>query len=129
MVAQHVPFFVVFDTCTHARYYGDVHEVLAMPEGGIIRYEYKRSLFKPNAAAALEALCNDPSPLPVDALLMYGQKRNYRQGEPDPTEMLRWHDSDFIYTRSARVVAVARVPGAELSSTSLSSTDEGFCGP
>jgi hypothetical protein len=119
MVAQPVPFFIVFDTCTHARYYGDVHEVLAMPEGGIIRYEYKRSLFKPDAAAALEALCNNPLPLPVDALLMYGQKRNYRQGEPDPTEMLRWHDSDFIPTRSASVVAVARVHGAEPASDVL----------
>jgi len=119
MVAQPAPFFVVFDTCTHARYYSDVHEVLAMPEGGIIRYEYKRSLFKPDASAALEALCNNPSALPIDALLMYGQKRNYRQGEPDPTEMLRWHNSDFIPTRSARVVAVARVPGAEPASDVL----------
>ncbi len=25
------PFFVIFDTCTHAGYYGDVHEVLALP--------------------------------------------------------------------------------------------------
>jgi hypothetical protein len=119
MVAQPAPFFVVFDTCTHARYYSDVHEVLAMPEGGIIRYEYKRSLIKPDASAALEALCNNPSALPVDALLMYGQKRNYRQSEPDPTEMLRWRDSDFIPTRSALVVAVARVPGAESASDVL----------
>ena len=116
MVGQPDPFFVVFDTCTHARYYGDVHEVLAMPKGGIIRYEYKRSLFKPDAAAALEALCNDPSMLPVDALLMYGQKRNHRQGERDPVEMLRCRDSDFIPTRSARIVAVARVAGAEPAS-------------
>ncbi len=119
MVAQPTPFFVVFDTCTHARYYGDVHEVLAMPEGGIIRYEYKRSLFKADAAAALEALCNDPLGLPADALLMYGQKRNYRQGEADPLEMLTYRDSDFIPTRSARVVAAARVPGAEPASDVL----------
>jgi len=119
MVGQPTPFFVVFDTCTHARYYGDVHEVLAMPEGGIIRYEYKRSLFKPDAAAALDALCANPSPLPVDTLLMYGQKRNYRQGEPDPTEMLRWNDSDFIPTRSAKIVAVARIESADAASDVL----------
>jgi hypothetical protein len=65
MVAQPTPFFIVFDTCTHARYYSDVHEVLAMPAGGIIRYEYKRSLFKPDAAAALDALCVNPSSLPI----------------------------------------------------------------
>lgn len=116
MVAQSTPFFVVFDTCTHARYYGDVHEVLAMPAGGIIRYEYKRSLFKPDAAAALDALCADASALPIDTLLMYGQKRNYRQGEPDPKEMLRWRDSDFIPTRSATIVAVARIQGAKPAS-------------
>jgi hypothetical protein len=119
MVAQPTPFFVVLDTCTHARYYGDVHEVLAMPEGGIIRYEYKRSLFKADAAAALDALCADPSPLPIDTLLMYGQKRNYRQGEPDPKEMLQWKDSDFIPTRTAKIVAVARIQGAEPSSDVL----------
>jgi hypothetical protein len=115
----HAPFFVVFDTSTHARYYGDVHEVLALPEGGMIRYEYKRHLFKPNAAAALDALVDDPSRLPVEALLMYGQKRSYRQGERDPTEMLRWDDSVFVPTRSARIVAVAREPGADARSDVL----------
>jgi hypothetical protein len=119
MVDQPTAFFVVFDTCTHARYYGDVHEVLTMPEGGIIRYEYKRSLFKPDAAAALDALCADPSPLPIDTLLMYVQKRNYRQGERDPDTMLRWNDSDFIPTRSAKIVAVARIPGADAASDVL----------
>jgi len=113
------PFFVVFDTSTHARYYGDLHEVLALPEGAVIRYEYKRYLFKPNAAAALDALVDDPSGLPVDALLMYGQKRSYRQGEPDPKEMLRWGDSVFVPTRSARIVAVAREPGADARSDVL----------
>ena len=33
------PFFVIFDTCTHAAYYGDVHEVLALPAGAIVRYD------------------------------------------------------------------------------------------
>jgi hypothetical protein len=107
------PFFVVFDTCTHARYYGDVHEVLALPEGSVIRYEYKRSLFKADAANALDRLVDDPSKLPVDALLMYGQKRDYKQGEPDPADMLCWNDSFFVPTRSARIVAVAREPGAD----------------
>jgi hypothetical protein len=117
--AARAPFFVVFDTSTHARYYGDVHEVLALPEGGIIRYEYKRYLFQPTAAAALGALVDEPSGLPVDALLMYGQKRSYRQGEPDPKEMLRWGDSVFVPTRSAHIIAVAREPGADARSDVL----------
>lgn len=113
------PFFVVFDTCTHARYYGDVHEVLALPQGSIIRYEYKRYLFKATAAAALDGLVNDPAKLPADALLMYGQKRGYRQGDPDSPGMLRWEDSVFIPTRSARIVAVARERDADPESDVL----------
>ena len=54
------PFFVIFDTCTHAAYYGDVHEVLALPAGAIVRYEYKRYLFKPEAAATLDGFANAP---------------------------------------------------------------------
>jgi hypothetical protein len=113
------PFFVVFDTCTHARYYGDVHEVLALPEGCVIRYEYKRYLFKLGAATALDELVDDSSRLPVDALLMYGQKRGYRQGDATPPGMLRWEDSVFIPTRSARIVAVAREKGADTQSDVL----------
>ena len=29
-------FFVVFDTCTHARYHGAVHQVLALPEAAYV---------------------------------------------------------------------------------------------
>lgn len=28
-------FFIVFDTCTHAAYYSDVHQVLSLPEGAL----------------------------------------------------------------------------------------------
>jgi hypothetical protein len=58
------PFFVIFDTCTHAAYYGDVHEVLALPAGAIVRYEYKRYLFKPEAAATLDGFANAPCRFP-----------------------------------------------------------------
>ena len=104
--------FVIFDTCTHAAYYGDVHEVLALPAGAIVRYEYKRYLFKPEAAATLDGFANAPTGLPADTLLMYGEKRSYRKGAKDPQEMLRWKDSVFTPTRSARIVGVARVSGA-----------------
>ena len=113
------PFFIVFDTSTHARYYGDVHEVLALPAGAIVRYEYKRSLCKTTAAAAIDRLVADPGQLPVPALLMYGQKRDFQQGQADPAEMLRWQDSVFVPTRSARIVAVAIVPGADAASDVL----------
>lgn len=107
--AGQTPFFVIFDTSTHARYYSDVHELMALPAGAIIRYEYKRYLCKQNASAALDALIDNPSALPTDALLMYGEKHSFRKGDPDPTEMLRRADSVFIPTRSCRIVNVAKI--------------------
>jgi hypothetical protein len=102
-----VTFFVVFDTSTHPRYYGDVHEVLSLPEGAVIRYEYKRKLFGAAAATEIETLARNPSYLPTPALLMYGEKRGFVHGAPDPTTMLRPADSVFIPTRSAHLVAVS----------------------
>ena len=99
-------FFVVFDTCTHARYYGDVHQVLSLPEDAVIRYEYKRYLYTADAAAAIDSLMRDPSSLPVPALLMYGEKKGFVQGDAEPTTMLRVSDSVFVPTRSAQLVAV-----------------------
>jgi hypothetical protein len=93
------PFFVVFDTCTQARYYGDVHEVLALPPGAAITYEYSRRLFAPSAVRKLDELAEDPSPFPLPALLMYGRKRNLEKGSGrDPDEMLCWADSIFVPT-------------------------------
>ena len=109
-----MPFFVVFDTCTHARYYGDVHEVLALPQGAVIRYEYKRRLFKPDAAFAVEGLALTPSQLPVPVLLMYGEKSGFVQGSGDPATMLTVADSVFLPTRSANLIAVAIDKGAAL---------------
>jgi hypothetical protein len=102
-----VSFLVVFDTCTHARYYGDVHQVLSLPSGAVIRYEYKRKLFKNDAASAIEHLIRHPNLLPVPALLMYGEKRGFVHGTNEPTTMLTQADSVFIPTRSAHLVAVA----------------------
>lgn len=100
-------FLVVFDTCTQARYYGDVHEVLALPEGAVIRYEYKRRLYTPGAAAAIDRLAANPNSLPIPALLMYGQKIGFKHGDPEPTTMLTAADSVFLPTRSAWLKAVA----------------------
>jgi hypothetical protein len=105
-------FFVVFDTCTHAAYYGDVHQVLALPEGAVIRYEYKRRLFQRDTARAIDALVQTPARLPTPVLLMYGEKMGFTQGDKDPETMLSRNDSVFIPTRSAWLVAVAVDPQA-----------------
>lgn len=108
-------FFVVFDTCTQAAYYSDVHQVLALPEGAVIRYEYKRRLFKADAAAEIDRLTAHPSGLPLPVLLMYGQKQGFAQNSPEPTTMLSRADSVFIPTRAADLVAVFVDKGAEAS--------------
>ena len=105
-------FFVIFDTCTHAAYYGDVHQVLALPEATVIRYEYKRRLFQQDAALAIEALIQTPAQLPMPVLLMYGEKMGFTQGDKDPTTMLSRNDSVFIPTRSAWLVAASVDPQA-----------------
>ena len=112
-------FFIVFDTCTHARYYGDVHEVLALPESAVIRYEYKRYLYSAAAAAAIEMLARDPTRLPVPALLMYGQKKRFSQGDAEPQTMLTRADSEFVPTRSADLMAVAVERSADRDSDVL----------
>ena len=110
-----MPFFVVFDTCTHPRYYGDVHEVLSLPEGAAIRYEYKRRLLTEAAAREIETLAQNPSYLSVDALLLYGQKNHFSHGDAEPDSMLRQADSTFVPTRSAHLVAVDVHKAAETS--------------
>jgi hypothetical protein len=81
-------FFIVFDTCTHAAYYADVHQVLSLPEGAVIRYEYKRLLFKDKAAAEIDYLVQQPSELPRPVLLMDGEKQGFTHGDRDPNTML-----------------------------------------
>jgi len=61
-------FWVIFDTSTLRDYYRDVHNVLAAPEGVVIRYEY-RTKYLSDAAIAL---AERPSPRAV--LLLYAQQ-------------------------------------------------------
>jgi hypothetical protein len=51
--------------------------------------------------------------LPVPVLLMYGQKKGFKHGDADPSDMLRLADSDFVPTRSAWLVAAAIDSGAQ----------------
>jgi len=61
-------FWVIFDTSTLRDYYWDVHNLLAMPHGVVMRYEY-RAEYLSDAAIAL---AEKPSPRAV--LLLYAQK-------------------------------------------------------
>jgi hypothetical protein len=113
------PLFVIFDTSTHSRYYSDVHELMALPPGAVIRYEYKRYLCTHDASTALDKILDDPAQLPVNAVIMYGEKRAFKKGDPDPTDMLRQVDSIFVPTRSCRIVNVGKLVGASREEDTL----------
>lgn len=110
---QHHPLLVVFDTSTQTEFYADVHRVLSSPAGAVLPYDYERRLTTSAAAQVLDELAGDSNAVPVDVLLMYGEKRGFRKGDGDPTEMLRSATDTFIPTRSARIVSVSSARGAE----------------
>lgn len=97
---------IVFDTCTHPQYYGDVHQLMALPSGSVLKYEYKRYLFSKDAAEFLTD--RKAGDMPVDVALFYGQLREYTKGDRDEAlPMLRTSNAFFVPTRSAWIVNVA----------------------
>jgi hypothetical protein len=106
------PMLVVFDTCTRAEYRRDVHRVLALPHGAVLRYNYKRYLYSSEAAELLSAP-DIRTKVPVDAILMYGELQTYKFGDDDTNlPMLTWDAAKFVSTRSAQIVNVTIQPGA-----------------
>jgi hypothetical protein len=96
---------VVFDTCTQPEYRRDLHRLLALPPGAILRYEYKRKLISADAANRLENFSPLKQPLPT--ILLYGEHHSYKLGAPDKgLPMLTWKSAVFVPTRSAVIVSV-----------------------
>lgn len=103
-----MPAVVVFDTCTRAQYYADVHQLLALPSGTILPYTYEEKYFSPEAFAFLREL--KETDCPVDIILFYGQFNDYAKGSGDPEPKNRMLDptaSVLIPTRYARLRNVA----------------------
>lgn len=105
--------FVVFDTCTQPEYYRDVHRLLSLPAGTVLRYDYKRYLFSREASDYLSNV--KQADMPLDVILFYGQRADYVRDTPPPqnSPMLSWARDLFVPTRAARIVNVAIVPGAK----------------
>lgn len=101
---------LIFDTCTKPDYYKDVHKVLASPAGSVIRYDYERRLWTEEAQELAEAIIANRNPIP--ALLIYGQVKDFKKGNPDPTFMLTSDNAIFIPTRCAHVVNFSVEPHA-----------------
>jgi hypothetical protein len=106
------PMLVVFDTCTRAEYRRDVHRVLALPNGAVVRYNYKRYLYAKEAAELLSAP-DVRMKVPIDAILMYAELHTYQFGDDDTNlPMLTWDKAKFVSTRSAKIVNVSVQAGA-----------------
>lgn len=68
-------FWVIFDTCQLNSYYQDLHNLLALPAGAIIRYDYRTRYISDSALAAVRGTA-----APRDVLLIYVQYEGYTRG-------------------------------------------------
>jgi hypothetical protein len=94
--------WILFDTATRPEYYGDVHEVIALPAGALITYQYRKHRLTEAAIAAAEGRWRT---MPRDVLVIYGQDVDFvrggaEPGDPPSTEQMRWQG-----LRCARLVA------------------------
>ena len=70
-------FWVIFDTSTRREYYLDVHNLLALPVGATLRYEYREKYLSTAARFAAE----NADSAPAFVLLVYGQWKQYVKGD------------------------------------------------
>ena len=99
LVQKRVP--VIFDTCTKPAYYTDVHRLLALPEGGVIRYDYSSNHITSEMRSAFDQSISFDT-----VLIAYAQARDYVKGQPAPHGIQKWEEMMWIGTRFARLLAV-----------------------
>src|SRR5882724_8742782 len=92
-------FWVIFDTCQLAEYYLDVHKLLALPAGSIIRYDYHSQYISDEALAVLNGNPDKPS----EVLLIYVQHVGYRRGNGPEYQPVAGEEVLAIGTRLARM--------------------------
>ncbi len=92
-------FWVIFDTSTKRDYYRDVHNLLALPPGATIRYDYNEVHL--SAAALAEARKAD---LAINKVLVaYAQHKKFEKGGADPEGPIPYEQGLWIGTRIARL--------------------------
>jgi hypothetical protein len=94
-------FWIIFDTSTKPEYYADVHKLLALPKGSILRYDYRRKYLTDSAEDAVFG----PGLQPDRLLLAYAQSAAFQRGHEPPSGQIP-DDIVFIPTRLARLVLV-----------------------
>lgn len=95
-------FIVIWDTCTSPEYYADLHNVLALPEGYIVRYEYTKKRFDCGSCQEFEKLLNEKISS-IDVVLFYGEVDNYEKGGKSPEKGDRV--SKIVPFRRGKVIA------------------------
>jgi len=92
-------FWVIFDTSTRRDYYRDVHNLLALPPGSTIRYDYGE--YHLSKAAVKEAKkANAASPR---VLVAYAQSKSFSKGGADPRGAIAYDQGLWIGTRIANL--------------------------
>jgi hypothetical protein len=89
-------FWIIFDTSTKRDYYRDVHNLLALPPGGTIRYDYNKVHL---TDGAIERAKETTNKRPSEVLLVYAQDRNFSKGGRDYIGPLSQADAFWIGTR------------------------------
>src|SRR5216683_3119537 len=98
-------FWVIFDTCTKLHYYPDLHKLMALPPGYILRYEYRAQWISDEA---LSAMTHPATGVPLQILLVYAQSRTYVRGgdSPDGEHTPTFGDMLWVPTRLAEMVNI-----------------------
>ncbi len=101
-------FWVIFDSCTRPEYYQDVHNLLALPKGAVMRYEYRDKYLSERALR----LALDQQAAPARVLLVYGQRPGFTRGAGNteanaPAKELHW-----VCTRFGTMLAIPSTNGA-----------------
>jgi hypothetical protein len=92
-------FWTIFDTSTKRDYYRDVHNLLALPPGTTIRYDYNEGLLSADAIA--EAGKGDAAETKV--LVAYAQDKNFKKGDAGPKGPIAYPEGLWIGTRIANL--------------------------
>jgi hypothetical protein len=101
-------FWVIFDTCTRAEYYRDAHNLLALPKGAVMRYEY-RDIYLSDRA--LRLALNDTS-APSKILLVYAQKPGFPKAGGDAQAVAPVGELEWVATRFGAMKAIPSNDGA-----------------
>ncbi len=102
-------FVVIWDTCTIPEYYTDLHKVMALPEGMLVRYDYKKKYFDSKSLSVFIKLYNGEIS-EIEVIHFYGEVDNYVKGSGNPPrDTIVDHHVPF---RVGKVIRCNIFPGA-----------------